>query len=135
MQQTLGRVTKETTVALLVAGFVLIGAGMGGLAGRAPLVAGLVAATVATYLLRTRVPDLGVRAGHDLGLYLRDAWIAFAVATVVALFLFGATPGELQTVGGLLGLGGMLNYFLRPLYFGVYGLAASAVDGTRPENG
>lgn len=135
MQQTLGRVTKETTVALLVAGFVLIGAGLGGLRGGAPLVGGLVAATVVAYLLRTEVPDLGVHAGHDLGLYVRDAWIAFGVATVVVLFLFGATPGELQTAGGLLGLGGMLNYFLRPLYFGVYGFAASRVGGSRPENG
>lgn len=120
---------------LLVAGFVLIGAGMGGLHGRSALVGGLVAATVAAYLLRTKIPDLGVHAGHDLGLYLRDGWIAFGVATVVVLFLFGATPGELQTVGGLLGLGGMLNYFLRPLYFGVYGFATSAVGGSRPENG
>lgn len=120
---------------LIVAGFVLIGAGVAGLRGGTPVFVGLVAATGAAYLLRTGVPDLGVVAGHDLGLYVRDGWIALAIATVVVVFTYGATPGELQTLGGLLGLGGMLNYFLRPLYFGVYGFATSVVDFARPENG
>lgn len=135
MQQTLRRVTTETTMALLVAGFVLIGAGRAGLSAEAPLVGALVVATTGAYLLRTAAPDPGVYAGHDVGQYLRDGWVALGVATVVALFLFGATPGELQTLGGLLGLGGMVNYFLRPAYVGAYGVVASLRDRARPENG
>jgi hypothetical protein len=33
---------------------------------------------------------------------------------------FGASPGEVQALGGLLGLVAMANYFFRPVYYAVY---------------
>ena len=39
-----------------------------------------------------------------------------AVATAVSLAFLGASPAELRALGGLVGLVGMTNYFLRPVY-------------------
>jgi hypothetical protein len=42
-----------------------------------------------------------------------------------------ATPAEVQALGGLLGLVGMANYFLRPLYLFAYDLLETLRGGTR----
>jgi hypothetical protein len=54
--------------------------------------------------------------GNDLGGYGTVLWLGPVVAIVVCLLAFGATPSELQSLGGLVGLAGMVNYFLRPVY-------------------
>jgi len=43
-------------------------------------------------------------------------------AAVPLVLELGATPAEMEAMGGLLGLAGMVNYFLRPLYLVVYGI-------------
>mgnify|MGYP000645744750 CR=1 FL=1 len=51
-----------------------------------------------------------------------------ALAAVATALVFGATPAEVQTVGGLLGFLGMVNYFLRPVYHMAYSFVESAVQ-------
>ena len=47
----------------------------------------------------------------------------FVLVAAVAVVLFPeATAGEVQALGGLIGLAGMGNYFLRPVYRLVYGV-------------
>jgi hypothetical protein len=41
---------------------------------------------------------------------------------VALLLVPGASPEELQALGGIAGFVGMINYFLRPVYFLVYSL-------------
>ncbi|MFB6183558.1 MAG: hypothetical protein ABEI96_03300 [Haloarculaceae archaeon] len=109
------RVLLQVTVTLLVAGLLLVGIGAAGIGASLPLAAAGVVVTGATYVLVDRSsPD-------RLGLLDRYAdrrllWAIPALATVVVLGWLGATPGELQTLGGVVGLLGMANYFLRPIY-------------------
>lgn len=134
MHRTLDRVTLEATVHLLVAGFALIGAGVAGLDGSAILVGVLLAAAVVLFAARGFIPPLETLFGHDVQRTLEDVWIAPALAATTTAIALGATPGELQSLGGILGLVAMLNYFLRPLYYGIYSVVASERDTTRPEN-
>lgn len=134
MYRTLDRVSMEATIHLLVAGFVLIGASVVGLRGSAVLVGVLLAGAVALFAVRGFVPPLGRPMGHDLQQTLEDIWIAPLLAATTTAMALGATSAELQSLGGLLGLVAMLNYFLRPVYYGVYSLVASERETTRPEN-
>lgn len=135
MYQTLDRVTMEATVHLLVAGLLLVGASVVDLGGSPLLVGALLVAAVALFAVREFVPPLRRVFRHDLQRTLRDLWIAPALAATTTALALGATPGELQSLGGVLGLVAMLNYFLRPVYYGAYSLVASERDATRPENG
>jgi hypothetical protein len=109
----------RATVVLLAASVVVIAPGAAGFGGSPLLVAvGLVVAG-GLYAARDRLgeaPDVG---GHDLGYYGRTLWVAGVVATGVFLVGLSTTPGELRALGGIVGLVGMANYFLRPVYLGV----------------
>jgi hypothetical protein len=50
-------------------------------------------------------------------------WAGPLVAAGVMLVGWGATPGELQSLGGVVGLVGMVNLLLRPVYH--YTIAAA----------
>ena len=134
MYRTLDRVTMEATVHLLVAGFLLIAASLAGLEGSPVLVGVLLLAAVALFAVRGFVPPLGRPMGYDLRQTLEDGWIVPALAATTTALALGATPAELQSLGGILGLVAMLNYFLRPVYYGVYSLVASEHETKRPEN-
>ena len=135
MDRALDRVSIEGTVFLLVAGFLLIGASLVDVGATVPLAAVSLLLTIALFAARDYVPPIGTVAGRDLRGVLTDSWIATALAATTTAVALGATPGELQSLGGLLGLVAMANYFLRPVYFAVYALLASAVERTHPENG
>lgn len=49
--------------------------------------------------------------------HLRVTWVGPLVAAFVFAAFSDATPKELQTLGAVIGLIGMFNYLLRPLYF------------------
>ena len=87
-----------------------------------PLAAVLASLAGALWLLREQLATLPTVVGYDLGLYGRDCWIGAAVGSAVTLAFLGASADELQALGGLTGLVGMVNYFLRPLYLYVAGL-------------
>lgn len=50
--------------------------------------------------------------------YLSGLWLGPAIAAIVALIgvLMGASAGELQALGGMTGLLGVINLLLRPVY-------------------
>jgi len=123
MNQRLTSAVFRLTVVLVTAGFCLVGAGGSGLAGSLALVAALLGLGGVAYAL------VQAAAGTELDRY-DTADVAAAVpagpvvAAVVALVFLDATAGEVQALGGLLGLAGMLNYFLRPVYQLLYSLAS-----------
>lgn len=120
----------RATFVLLVASLALVGAGLAGLASSLLLAGAVLALAVALLALRTRVPDGPTIFDRELGAYGRVLWVGPAIAAVVSLAFLGATPAELQALGGLLGLVGMANYFLRPVYRGA-SILRRYVSGTR----
>lgn len=133
MQRLALRSTQLTAV-LLVASVALIGPGLAGLGGSLPLAFALLAAAVLLFLVREQLESMGQVGWIQLGVLCRVAWIGPAIPGVLLLGAGGASPGELQALGGLCGLLGMLNYFLRPVYGILYAAGryvVHAVDGTR----
>lgn len=115
MERAIDDAVAELSALLLAASFALIGASLLGVGGTIGLAAVFAITTVALFLVREHLGDLA--ASYPLlARTLSDLWIGTTAATVTVLVALGATPGELQTLGGLIGLAGMLNYFVRPLY-------------------
>ncbi|MFT4946061.1 MAG: hypothetical protein ACI8TL_000292 [Natronomonas sp.] len=121
--------TSRATYILLVASFLLIGPALAGFGPTIPLVAGLTALAVGLWTVRERFLALPTILGCDLGWYARDSWLAAAVSVPVVLVGLGGAPAELQALGGLVGLLGMVNYFLRPLYLLVAGFLVQLARG------
>jgi hypothetical protein len=109
--------SMRVTVLLLAASVPLLVAGTAGLGGSVVLVAVLLASAAGLYAVRERLADLPGLLGHDVGAYAEAGWAAAAASALACLLALGATSAELQAVGGLLGLAGMANYFLRPVYY------------------
>lgn len=114
--------TQRLTVVLLVASVSLIVPGLGGLGASFPLAVGLAAVAGLLFAARDELAAATRRRRLSLGSYFRELWVGPLVAAVVALAMLGASPGEVQALGGLCGLVGMLNYFLRPIYAALVGL-------------
>jgi hypothetical protein len=127
MRRALDRAVAQLSALLLLSGVCLIGASLLGV-GTGPLLFGaLLAATVALYLARDAVPRIErfpEWALADLG---SDLWLAPLIAASAVLVAPGATPGEVQSIGGLVGLVALIVYFARPLIplaAGLYGRVA-----------
>lgn len=111
------------TLVLLAGGLPLIAAGTAGVAASATLVAGLVALAAALAVVGTRAVDT-VWTRVDRRAFVADLWAGPLLAGLLVLLSLDAHPGEVQALGGLVGLAGMCNYFLRPVYHLAYGLLA-----------
>lgn len=108
---------------MLAASITLIVPGLLGLSGSGEVLGVLLAVGALLAGVRPAIADLPPVAGHDIGVYTKELWLGPVVGVaMVPVLAPGATAGELQAIGGLAGFVGMLNYFLRPLYFSVYGL-------------
>jgi hypothetical protein len=116
--------TLSVTFALLAGSVVLIVPGLAGLGASLPLLVAVLGVGVSLATLRRRLAELPPLMGQAVGPHARDLWVGPVVA-VLAVFVVepSATAGELQSIGGLLGFVGMVNYFLRPLYLFLFGLA------------
>ena len=115
--------TMKVTVVLLVASLLLVAAGSLGIGAGLPLVAILLGLALGAGAVRDSLAAVRSRLGIPLGRYLAVAWAGPLVAAGVTIVGLGATAGEVQALGGLVGLVGMLNYFLRPVYYVVYATA------------
>lgn len=108
--------TFRLTVVLLVTSALVIGAGFAGLGGSVLLVVATLALAGGLYAVRDRLRTAPEVAMHDIGYYADALWMSAVVAAAVFVVGLSASPGELRALGGLVGLVGMANYFLRPLY-------------------
>lgn len=108
--------SHRATLVLLVASAGLIVPGLAGFGASLPLAAALLAVAAGFVALRERFAELPHVIGYDLGRYGRDLYLGPGVAVAVVLLDLGGTPAELQALGGVVGLAGMANYFVRPLY-------------------
>ncbi|WP_459193325.1 hypothetical protein [Halosimplex sp. J119] len=121
MDRSLDGVVMRSTVVLLAAGLCLVTAGTAGVGGSIPLALALAIVGGGLYFVATNV-DGSPGGGLDAREVATDLWVGPLVAAVVVVLWFGTSPGEIQALGGLVGLVGMLNYFLRPFYHLVYGV-------------
>ncbi len=121
----------QVTVLLLVAAGILLALGVAGVGASLLLVGGLVVLAVGLFVARPAEPPVGRVAGVNVGHLLQSLWLAVVVAALPLVVEPSATPAEVQALGGLLGLAGMANYFLRPLYLFAYDLVETLRGGTR----
>ena len=125
----------QVTVLLLVAAALAIGFGVAGVGASLPVVVGLLVLTAVLYAARPDADRFGPVAGVDVDGIVRSLWLA-PLATVLPLLVrLSATPGEVQAIGGMLGLAGMANYFLRPVYLLGYDLVAALRESAGRANG
>ncbi|WP_336001003.1 hypothetical protein [Halorientalis halophila] len=63
-------------------------------------------------------------------LYLSGLWLGPVIAAVVSVVAIvrGSSPGELQALGGLVGLVGVFNLILRPFYRLLHYIVAGAIQ-------
>jgi hypothetical protein len=129
MEMAIRRGTLQVTAVCLLASAMVLSLGLVGATASPLLVVVFLALSAGLYYSR---PDasVGYVYGLDVDGLLDALWLAPAVAAVPLLLELGATPGEMQALGGLLGLAGMANYFLRPVYLLAYGLVRSVTEKT-----
>jgi len=117
--------TIQITALFLVASGLLLALGLAGISSSLPVVVFLLLLAAGLVLTRPGEGEVGRVRNVDLDALLRSLWAAPALAALPLLLELGATPEEVVALGGLLGLVGMANYFLRPIYLLVYGVATS----------
>lgn len=127
--------TMRVTALLLVAAALAIGLGVGGVGASLPVVVGFLALSGGLYALRPDPDRFGPVAGIHVGDILHSLWLAPLLVAAVLVVRLSATPGEVQAIGGLLGLAGMANYFLRPVYLLGYDLVSAVSGGAGRANG
>ncbi|WP_136689424.1 hypothetical protein [Halorhabdus amylolytica] len=129
MNQRLVGWVRQGTGMGFTAGLLLIALGVAGQSATFALAVGVLAigvvGTAMRQTLRERIDHPGFAA------YLVSIPLGPLVAGVVLVVFLGASPGELQTLGGVLGLLALLNHLFRPVYaFGHY--VVSRLAGTFP---
>jgi len=111
--------TMQVTVLCLVAAGMLLALGLAGAVASLVLVGIFLALSVGLYLTRPTA-HVGRVLGIDVDGLLDSLWLAPVLAALPLLLEPAASAEELQALGGLLGLLGMVNYFLRPVYLLAY---------------
>jgi hypothetical protein len=113
------RALQLTMVCLAGSGLLLV-LGFVGVSGSVLLGGLFIVLSVGLYATRPS-SSVGPIVGIDIDSILKALWLAPLIAAVAVFLEPGATPAELQALGGLVGLVGMANYFLRPVYIFVSG--------------
>lgn len=115
MYDRIERVTGAVTSISLVATALLLAPAFAGLSPSFPLAVVMAGLTIGAFVARDSLRELTDTPW--LARHFETLWIGPLVATVVLVFFLDATPGELKTLGAVVGLLGMFNYLLRPVYF------------------
>ncbi|NLV12952.1 hypothetical protein [Haloarcula argentinensis] len=127
--------TMQVTVLLLVAAALAIGFGVAGVGASLPIVVGLLVLAAVLFVARPDEDRFGPVAGVDMDGIVQSLWLAPLITALPLLVRLSATPGEMQAIGGLLGLVGMVNYFLRPVYLLGYDLVTAVRESVGRANG
>jgi len=120
----------QVTALCLVAAGILLALGAAGIPASPGLLVFLLALSAGLYYTRTDA-GAGRVVGIDVGSLLSALWLAPALAALPLVLEPAATAEELQALGGLVGLAGMLNYFLRPIYLLAYSLVEAVQQRQR----
>ena len=115
MDEWVGRSLRLTTVCLGASGL-LIPPGFAGVGPSLPFAVALGVIGAAALAACEQLATLPTVLGYDLGRYAQDAWLAGVLAAAVVLLGPASSPDELAALGGVVGLVGMSNYFVRPIY-------------------
>lgn len=113
MEQWRNRLRRGTFV-LLVTSTVLILPALLGIGASLPFAVSLVLLSGALFLTQEQLGRLPRVAGYDLGWYARDSWFGVLLGAGIVVAFLDASPVEIQALGGIAGLVGMLIYFFRP---------------------
>lgn len=114
MHQRLARRVRQLTGTGFLAGVLLIALGLAGQSGTTALGVGLLAVGALAFSFRHHFAGLVSHPAADA--YLRSIPPAPSLAGAVVLWFAGASAGELQTLGGVIGLLALVNHLLRPVY-------------------
>lgn len=116
MQQWHDRALSVTYI-FLTASVLLIGCSLLGLGGDGPVLGVLLALGAVLAASRNRLEAAPRVVGYRVGRFAQDVWLGPVIAvTLVFLVEPGASPEELQAIGGIAGFVGMGNYFVKPVY-------------------
>ncbi|AQL42556.1 hypothetical protein BV210_07465 [Halorientalis sp. IM1011] len=122
MDEKYERGILRISVVFLLAAVLLIPVGYAGIGASPILPVGFAVLAAGLYVAWQR--------SDEYGAYLSGLWLGPVLAAVVAIagFLIGATPGELQALGGIVGIVGVFNLILRPVYRAVHYVVAGALQ-------
>lgn len=110
----------RATAVLLVTSAVLILPGVAGLSGSIVLAIAFAVVAGVLFVVRESLATVPIVVDSEVAPYLTDLWLAPLLSALAIAVVSGSSPGELQALGGLAGIVGMANYFVRPVYlFGI----------------
>lgn len=121
--QTLRERTHRATVGLVAASVGLIAAGVAGVGGSLFVMMTFTTLGAGGWWGRKQLRGAPAVLGYELGWYAARLWVGALVAAVATAAVRGASPTELQAIGGIVGLAGVGNHVLRPVYLYGIGLA------------
>ena len=114
MEEAYRRPIRQLTSVALVTSTILVGLGFAGFAPSLPFVGSALVLTGLAFAVRDRM--VAAAPNEPAAVHAETLWIGPALAAAVLVLFGDLTPGELQTVGALVGLFGMVHYLLRPVY-------------------
>jgi hypothetical protein len=123
MQDKYERGILRISVVFLIAAAILIPMPYLGMGASLPLVLLLAAAAWGLY-------EAWQRSGGQTRTYLSGLWLGPVIALLFTIYglLIGASPGEVQALGGIAGIIGVVNLLLRPVYRLLHYVLAGAIQ-------
>jgi len=122
--------SHRATIVLVVTSILLIGPALAGIAASLPLAGVLLVLAAGLWYLREAFEQLPTVIGYDLTRYGPNVWLGPTIGAAMTLYWLGASPAEVQALGGIAGFVGMVNYFVRPVYLYVYFTVRRLLGGT-----
>lgn len=123
MQDKYERGILRISAVFLLAAVILIPMPYLGMGASLPLLLALAAGAWGLY-------EAWQRSEGDVRTYLSGLWLGPVVALLFVIYglLIGASPGEIQALGGIAGIVGVVNLLLRPVYRLLHYVLAGAIQ-------